>query len=278
MRKLTLAMLLGALGFGTFHLLAPRRHPPLFPQFRREVRDQMTSAVRFATKQEAEGWKRMAAETSKPKLAALPSTEAYRSAIAADLDHPGARSFRADTEVFCQHNQREVEEQARKEGITVDEVKELTFFGFAAMRATQPGKVAEVLGRPLSSEETAKLGRILDEENRAFQQVLHQEVDQGVSLEQRWETIRSFERTFVGRFEQSLGMTPAQFDQMLAPDPEPATRVAVAPLQHAAPPSESHASEPAVPPPSQVDRPVVTLEPKDAPSHMHVAPAAPRRG
>src|SRR5439155_11293500 len=118
--------------------------PPFFSPFRRRVSDPLHTAVAFATRFDPRGGALMVAPPTLPKPDTLPSVEVYRSAIAEGKDHPGARSFRANTDLYCELNKTEVEDKARKEGVTTREIKELTFFGFAAMRATQPEKVSQV--------------------------------------------------------------------------------------------------------------------------------------
>ena len=203
--------------------------------------DKLYSAAAFATRLDPRGQGLVLTQPAAPKPSEPPSVAAYRSAVAAHDDHPGAHAFHADTDLYCEMNKREVEEKARKEGITTAEVKELTYFGFAAMRATQPEVVAQALGRPLTPDETQKLGAILQEENASFTQALHQQVDEGASADQRWQTIRSYEQYFEDRFAQTFGITGGQFDQMLAPEPgsgSPGRVVAALPAEVPQPPPE----------------------------------------
>src|SRR5258708_7587673 len=144
--RLAAGVVLARLGAALWWWQQPRSHAPFFPQFRRQVVDKLNASVVFATHRDPHGTALVLSPPPMKKPAELPSAAAYRSAIAAGKDRPGARAFHADTDLFCEYNRKVVEEQARKEGITVAEVKELTFFGFAATRATQPSKVEEVLG------------------------------------------------------------------------------------------------------------------------------------
>src|SRR5438445_7063965 len=89
-------------------------HAPLFPRFRREVREPLHSAVAVATKLDARGGNLIVTPPTMPRRAAAPSVAAYRSAIESGADHPGAQSFRADTDLYCEYNREEVEAQARK--------------------------------------------------------------------------------------------------------------------------------------------------------------------
>ncbi len=242
------ALAVAVVGGGVL-LLAPRSggHPPFFPQFRRQVADKLYSATSFAAHLDPRGQALVVPPPPVPKPASPPGVAAYRAAVAAHETNPGARAFHADTDLFCEMNAREVEDKARKEGITTGEVKELTYFGFAAMRVTQPEVVAQAIGRPLTAQETDQLGAILQEENASFTQALHTQVDQGASEAQRWQTINSYEQAFQDRLAQTFGITPAQYDQMLAPEPGSEARgrvVAALPAEVPPPPESPHAALP----------------------------------
>jgi len=257
-RLVALALVAGACA-GGYLLLHRGGHPPFFPRYRRQVDDKLFAAAAHGTHDVANGSDLLVAQQRRPMPKVLPSVAAYRSALATGDDHPGAAAFRADTDMYCEYNMEEVEAQARKEGLTVAEVKELTFFGFVGMRTTQPEKVAEAIGRPLTDEETRHLGEILDSENKAFAKKMHEEVDRGASEDDRWALIREAEQHYRQQFADAYGITEAQFDQMLAPDEDtsgggprqPLTNVSTpgAPPPPPPPPSGGEPG-PAKPPPS----------------------------
>lgn len=208
----------------------PHGHGAFFPQFRRDLRDHLWGRVSFALREEPEAAQPAAPAPAMPKHAVLPSAAAYKAALASGKQHPGATAFHADTDLFCEYNRKAVEDQARKEGVTVAEIKELTFFGFAAMRASQRPKVEEVLGHKLDDAAAQKLAALAERESESFTKQIHQLVDRGASEAQRWALINQFEQHFVDEFDSELGVTPEQFDHLLAPDANESAGAMAVPL------------------------------------------------
>ena len=217
--------------------LRGHHHGALFPRYRREVVQSLHGAAAYATHADPRGRALIQAPPTMPKPQAPPSVAAYQSAIAHGDGHPGATSFRADIDAYCDFNRAAVEEQARKEGLTIGEVRELTYFGFVALRTTQRETVEGALGRALTADESRKLGEILTDENQDFVAQMHGLVDRGASEDERWQLIRDFEDQYQQQYASMFGMTSAQFDHMLAPDPNaPAGAPAVALPSEASPP------------------------------------------
>lgn len=139
----------------------------------------------------------------------------------------------------------------------------------AVMRTTQPAKVQQALGRQLSAEEAERLAGVLPEQNEGFKSAIRQQVDEGATSEERWNTIRDFEARYVQLFRQTFGMTEAQFDMMLAPDsasrPGPAVPVplpAQVPLPPApAPAARSPVTEPPLGDPNRKPAPAGEMTP-----------------
>lgn len=265
-RIVPLVLVIAGVG-GLFAALRPHpHHPPFFPQFRRHVAGKLHASVLFATRSDPRGRDLVVTPPPIPKADVLPSVAAYGSAVAAGIANPGAASLRADTDLFCTYNYKEVEDKARKEGITTGEVVELTFFGFSAMRVSQPEAVQRVLGRNLTPDEVKKLDDIVQQENESFTAALHQAVDRGATLQERLQLIQAYEQYFMDRFTQGFGMTPAQYDDMLAPDPvaPPGPKVAL-PAHVQPPPPEDPRGEPPPPDPNVRPKPVAApLQPPGA--------------
>ena len=272
-RRAATIVLVVAGAAGLFLALRPHTHPPFFPQFRRQVSDKLYAAAVSGTRSDPRGMALVVSPPTPPKPAVDPGIAAYQSAVAANAVHPGARAFRADTDVFCDLNKNEVEAKARKEGITVAEVRELTYFGFVAMRTTQAQTVENALGRKLSPDELKTLDQILSQENESFTNTLHQLVDEGASAEKRWQAIQGYEQYYIDRFAQSFGMSDAQFDQMLAPDPAAAPGPRAALPSHVEPPP----AEPPRPTPPPAD-PNVPPKPIVPPLEPAKPPASPGPG
>jgi hypothetical protein len=250
--KLRMAAALAVLGCGAgVTYLATRgagAHAPFFPQYRREVADGLYAAVAQATKLDPRGRELMIAPPTMPKPAQPPSVAAYQSALVAGADRPGALAFRADSDLYCEYNRAQVEDQARKEGLTVDQVKELTFFGFVALRTTQANKLEEAMGRPMTDAEHQRLDKLLADENAGFAKAMRAAVDRGASEDDRWAMIRAAEDHYRLQFAELFAIDADHFDQMLVPDPDESGGGSPIPPVGAAPPPEPAAPAPSDPP------------------------------
>lgn len=240
-----------------------RSHGPFFPRYRRAVVEPLHAAVVNALHGDPRGMDLIAGPPQMPSTTP-PSLAAYDRARAAGDKRPGASSFRADSELFCDYNQSALDAQARKEGLTTKEVRELTYFGFVAMRTTQIGTVERALGRALTADERAQLPRLLDEENDAFTRTMRKLVDDGASESERWDAIRDFEDDYQNQFASRFGMTAEQFDQMLAPDGNTVTEPTPPPAVASTPPltTPSPPVDPAgtpKPPPGDKPRPLPVM-------------------
>jgi len=221
-----------------------RAHGAFFPQFRRVTAPRFQKAIALATRGDADSRARITGIPSLPRPAGPPpSVAAYKSALASGATHPGAQALRADSDLFVELNLEAAKQQAHKEGISVDEVRELTFFSLVAMRTTQPHVVERVLGRKLSDDERAKLGGLVDKTDADIKSTIRAQVDQGETPEQRWAAIHTFEKDYTAEFNKMFGMSDQQFDQMLAPEnpdsPESAPGVPMPPEAAGAMPTEA---------------------------------------
>jgi hypothetical protein len=191
---------------------------------------------------------------TRPAANAPPTAEGRKPGIGFGNEHPGASALRAEGDWYCEYNRKAIDEQARREGLTTEEVKELTVLGFAALKTTQPAEVQKVLGRELSPEELNRLGAILSEENESFKKTMRLKVKGGASLEERWRTIQEFESQYVQLLYQTFGITGAQFDQMLTTNADPRIGAHAVPLPAHVPAPPPEAARPA-PPQVPIDHP-----------------------
>lgn len=214
-----------------------------FPQFRRGAASRFQKAIALATRGDADSRARITGIPSLPRPPGPPpSVAAYKSALASGAAHPGAQALRADSDLFVDLNLEAARQQAHKEGIGLDEVRELTFFSLVAMRTTQPHVVERVLGRKLTDDERKKLGGLVDKTDADIKSTIRAQVDQGETPEQRWAAIHAFEKDYTAEFNKMFGMNDRQFDQMLAPEspdaPESAPGVPMPPEAASAAPTE----------------------------------------
>jgi hypothetical protein len=145
---------------------------------------------------------------------------AWRAAVAARDEHPGERSMRASADAYVDYNRAFAEAQARKEGLTLDEVRELTFFGVMALRSSQPVLIEHITGRTLGAGEREQLERLLERANADVKTTLRAQVEADAPASDRQAAIRDFEHEWMAELSQRFGLTDAQFDAMLAPESE----------------------------------------------------------
>lgn len=244
-------MLVAAAALAIFWWRSHAARGAFFPQFRRQASSRFQKAIALATRDDPDARARIGSLPSLPRAPGPPpGLAAYRSALASGAANPGARAMRADSDLFVELNLEQARQQARKEGITVNEVRELTFFSLVAMRSTQPHVVERVLGRKLKPEELKQLAGLVDKTDADIKATIRAQVDQGESPEQRWAAIQTFEKDYQAQFAKLFGMNDQQFDQLLAPESPDAPETAPGvPL-----PSEAAGTAPSEPDPSPAEK------------------------
>jgi hypothetical protein len=152
--------------------------------------------------------------------AALSSHEvgakAYADAVAAGEKNPGEKAFRADALAFFEHNGDLGEEKAAKEGITIDELKELTVLGLVAMHIRRWDAVARLTGRELTPDERARGDELVFSASKELKAAIRAHVANGDSAEARWATIRKLEASFIEKYKALVGISPEDYDRLLA--------------------------------------------------------------
>lgn len=143
---------------------------------------------------------------------------AYQEALAREEPRPGEQAFRAMVSAFMEHNRRLAEQQAAAEGLTVDEVEELTFLGLMAQESQRWPEVEQLLGGPLDPERRTQAETMLHELDEDFEQSMRDLVAEGGSVEDRWALIRSFENDYRERYFELTGMDEDLLDDLLAGD------------------------------------------------------------
>ena len=157
-------------------------------------------------------------EPSPPPNGAALRVAAYQQAVERQDPRPGEQAFRAMVSAFMEYNHRFAVAQAETEGIGVDEVEELTFFGLMAQESQRWGEVEQVLGGPVDAETRAQAATLLDELNIEFKQSMRDLVKEGVAVEDRWALIRSVQEDYRQRYLDLTGMDEDQLDDLLAGD------------------------------------------------------------
>lgn len=150
----------------------------------------------------------------------LPSHEVgakiYADAVAAGEPTPGEKAFRADALAFFDHNADLGEEKAAREGVTVDELKELTVLGLVAMHIRRWDAVSRLIGREVSDEERTRGDELVFSASKELKAAIREHVAKGDPPEARWATIRKLQTSFVDRYKALVKMSAEDYDRLLA--------------------------------------------------------------
>jgi hypothetical protein len=129
---------------------------------------------------------------------------------------PGEAAFVAYSDRFVDENLEFAQDQARAEGITLPEVRDLTRLGLLVMSTQRLPEVEEVLGRELSPEIKDALEEMVQRENGGFKAQLRALVAKRAPEAQRWELIHAADARYRAEFFRISGMTAELLDDLLA--------------------------------------------------------------
>jgi hypothetical protein len=153
-------------------------------------------------------------------MPAMPSlTQADRAAMARSLagePRPGARAFRALSDRYVDENLASAERQAAAEGLTLAEVRELTYFGLLVLTTQRTAEVEQLTGRPLSQAAQEQLGQLMRSSNSEFQAAMRALVSRRAAEPERWELIRSAQARYEAELFRITGLDAELLDDLLA--------------------------------------------------------------
>lgn len=178
--------------------------------------------------------------------------DAYARARGDGQERPGDTAFRATIDAFLDYNAEFAEAQAQAEGLTVPEVRELTYFGFLVMETQRWPEVEAILGRQLTDDERQRGEALMHRFNTEFKTAMRDLVAKRAPETDRWQLIRDTQASYTREYAALTGMTGEQLDDLLAGD---ITRTG-API--ATPPPDDIPSNPDPPP-------VITPRPESDP-------------
>jgi hypothetical protein len=204
-------------------------------------------------------------EPQAPPDSARVHANAFARAVAENSARPGEAAFRTTVSAFVRHNEEAATRQAEQEGLTLEEVEELTAFGLMAQESQRWEEVEELVERELSEAERAAGESMLDALNREFKERMRALVAQGASPSERWALIEETQARYREAYYQLTGMNDALFDALLAgdagrayapgttpvpedapaqldPEPEPPERPEAEPPEEASPPEPGEES------------------------------------
>jgi hypothetical protein len=170
----------------------------------------------------------------------------YADAKDRGAEKPGEAAFRATIDVFMETNAEFAKAKAEKEGLTLKEVEELTYFGYLAMQSMMFGEVERLLGHPLGEDQKAALEDLMHGLNQEFTEGMHERVAAGATEAERWAYIQETEASYLQQYLAGTGLSAAQFDDLLAGDASKMYSPGSTPLPDPSelPPERPHALDP----------------------------------
>ena len=145
-------------------------------------------------------------------------SQAYDEAVARGAPHPAEAAFRKAVDVFVEHNRQLADAQAQKEGLSLEEVKELTYFGFLAQQTQRWSEVEEITGTPLDEETRTTGEQLLHELNDEFKTSMRKLVKEGATQDERWALIRDIQARYRKAYFGLTGMNDALLQDLLTGD------------------------------------------------------------
>jgi len=146
-------------------------------------------------------------------------TEEVRSALserASGAARPGMTAFRAFSDLYVDQNLDFARKQAESEGLTLEQVRELTHFGLLVLATQRVPDVEEILGRSLSDAERETLSALMISSNREFKEKMRALVAARASEADRWILVRAAQGEYLADFYAATGMNEGLLDELLA--------------------------------------------------------------
>jgi hypothetical protein len=173
-----------------------------------------------APRQGADARERLRTRAPVPEPEALKSHEigvkVYAEAVKAGEKNPGEKAFRADSKAFFELNAQLAEERAAKEGISVDELDELTYLGLLAMHLRRWDDAAQVAEHEISPEDRQRGDELIFSASNELKAAIREHVKNGDPPEARRATIRKLEASFIEKYQALTKMSPQNFDLFLS--------------------------------------------------------------
>lgn len=143
---------------------------------------------------------------------------AYREALARSEPMPAQAAFRKTVDAFLEHNRALAQEQAKAEGISVQEVEELTQFGFFVQQTQRWGDVEEILGHPIEADTRRQAEALMQDANAAFKADMRRLVQDGAPESERWKLIQETRQQYLKDYFALTNMEEHQLDDLFARD------------------------------------------------------------
>lgn len=129
---------------------------------------------------------------------------------------PGAAAFRTYTDDFVDAQAAVTREHMAREGLTMDETRELTYFAVLAVESQDWARVESLTGKRLSADERREAWEAMMARSQEMHRHMREEIARGADESTRWDVISRIERGYLSDYYRVTGMTPALLDQLLA--------------------------------------------------------------
>lgn len=140
----------------------------------------------------------------------------YTDGVAKNVVYPARVALRKQAKLYINYNRQFADAQAQAEGISLEEVEELTYFGFLAQRSQRWSDVEDILGRKLSTEVRTAAERMLNDLNDEFTQAVRKMVSEGSLKPERWKYIRELQQRYLEDYFTITEMNEAYLEMLLA--------------------------------------------------------------
>lgn len=137
-------------------------------------------------------------------------------APSAPTGSPGALALRAQADDFVEQQADAVRAHMAREGLTLDETRELTYFGILAVQSQDWQRVESLTGAPLSEDARRQTWEAMMARSQEMRRELQEQIARGESEDARWDTIARIEDGYLQDYFRVTGMTPALLDELLA--------------------------------------------------------------
>ncbi|MEM7676786.1 MAG: hypothetical protein AAF449_12355, partial [Myxococcota bacterium] len=144
--------------------------------------------------------------------------EAFVEAVERGDAHPAHTAFRKVSDAFVEYNRQLADAQAQKEGVTLDEIKELTYFGLMVQQTLRWPGVESVLGQPVEKAQRVAAEQMMHELNAEFKASIRALVKSGGTQEERQRLIDDVQRRYREGYFATTGMTEELLEDLLAGD------------------------------------------------------------
>jgi hypothetical protein len=140
---------------------------------------------------------------------------AYHDAAGAGEAHPGAAAFRSFTDDYVEFNPEVTRAHMQAEGLTLDEVRELTFFALLVRRTVEWDDVEALLGRHVPPAARDAVRDAVHAHSEEMKSIVREHVAAGDPPPARMQSILMVERSYLDDYFARTGMTWELLDELL---------------------------------------------------------------